>query len=116
MSQLIVKALVSGILIAAASELAKRSTAVGAIVASLPLVSVLAMIWLWRETGDTERLADYAQTTFWYVLPSLPLFLAMPAMLRAGFGFWPSLGAGIVLTTILYLITAALLARAGIRL
>lgn len=111
MAQLIFKALLSGAIIVAASELAKRSTAVGAVVASLPLVTVLAMIWLWRDTGDSERVADYAQATFWYVLPSLPMFLVMPALLRHGFGFWSALVAGIALTTVLYLLVSLLLAR-----
>jgi hypothetical protein len=74
------------------------------------------MIWLWHDTRDATRLADHAEATFWYVLPSLPMFLLVPALLRAGFGFWPTLGSGVVLTTVLYLITAALLARFGIRL
>ena len=73
MTYLIVKALISGLLIAAISELAKRSPGIGALVASLPLVSILAMIWLWRDTGDTARIADLAYSTFWLVLPSLPL-------------------------------------------
>jgi len=116
MTQLIIKALISGAIIVAASELAKRNAAIGAIVASLPLVTVLAMVWLWRDTGDTERIAGFAQATFWYVLPSLPMFLLIPTMLRQGFGFWSSLCAGVTLTTVLYLIVAALLARVGLSL
>ena len=85
-------------------------------VASLPLVSVLGMIWLWHDTHDAKRLAVHAEATFWYVVPSLPMFLLMPAMLRAGHGFWLALGAGIALTAVLYLITAATLARFGIHL
>jgi hypothetical protein len=52
------------------------------------LVSLLGILWLWRDTGDVGRIADHAQSTFWYVLPSLPMFLVLPAMLRAGVGFW----------------------------
>lgn len=113
---LAVKILISAMLVAAISEIARRSAAFGALVASLPLVSVLAMVWLWRDSGDTARLADHAEATFWYVLPSLPMFLLMPAMLRAGAGFWPALAAGIALTAALYLLAAAVLARFGIRL
>ncbi len=72
------------------------------------------MIWLWRDTGDAVRIANHAEATFWYVLPSLPMFLVLPAMLRAGIGFWPSMGAGRALTIVLYLITAWSLARFGI--
>lgn len=112
----IIKAVISGILIMAVSEAAKRSPAIGALVASLPLVSVLAMIWLWRDTGDGERIAAHAEATFWYVLPSLPMFLALPAMLRNGFGFWVSLGSVCLLTFVLYLLTIVIAARFGVKL
>ncbi|MEQ1931694.1 MAG: DUF3147 family protein [Parvularculaceae bacterium] len=116
MHYLVVKAVISAILVVAVSEFAKRSPAFGALVASLPLVSVLGMIWLWRDTSDPVRLADHAQATFWYVLPSLPMFLLIPAMLRAGAPFWLSLGAGMILTAVLYLIMTFVLARFGISL
>ena len=103
-------------LVVTISETAKRSPALGAIIASLPLVSVLGMIWLWRDTGDPVRLAAHAEATFWYVLPSLPMFLLLPWMLRAGFSFWSALAAGIALTAGLYLLTASILARFGITL
>jgi hypothetical protein len=98
----VIKALISGVIIAAASEAAKRSPAIGAIILSLPLVSILAFIWLWRDTGDTERIAAVSQSTFWFVLPTLPLFLILPALLRGGVGFWTSLGFSCLLTVLLY--------------
>ncbi|MDO9125463.1 DUF3147 family protein [Parvibaculum sp.] len=112
----IVKAALSGILVMIVSETAKRSPAFGALVASLPLVSILAIIWLWRETGDTARIAAHAEATFWYVLPSLPMFLIFPAMLRNGVAFWPALAAGCAVTVLLYLLTVWLVARLGIAL
>jgi len=102
----VIKCALSGIIIAAVSEIAKRSPAFGALVVSLPLLSLLSFLWLWRDTGDAERIAGVSETTFWYVLPSLPLFLILPAMLRAGAGFWPSLAASCAVTVILYFITA----------
>ena len=111
---LVVKALLSGLVIAIVSEVAKRSPAFGALIVSLPLVSLMAILWLWHDTGDTTRIANHAEATFWYVLPSLPMFLVLPAMLRAGIGFWPSMGAGCALTIMLYLVTAWSLARFGI--
>ena len=112
----IIKALISGIIIMAVSEIAKRSTALGALVASLPLVSLLAFIWLWRDTGDTTRIASQAEATFWYVIPSLPMFLLLPYMLRHGVTFWPALAAACAVTFVLYLLTVAIVARFGIRL
>ncbi|VXC36475.1 DUF3147 family protein [Sphingomonas sp. 8AM] len=98
----LLKAVVSGLLIAAASTLAKRYPGIGALVASLPLVSVLGMMWLWHEKPDAANMAAHAGATFWYVLPSLPMFLLIPALLRHGSGFWPALAAGCALTIALY--------------
>jgi hypothetical protein len=116
MTYLILKSLISGIIIMAVSEIAKRSPAFGALVASLPLVSLLAIIWLWRDTGDTVRIANHAEATFWYVIPSLPMFLAFPYMLRHGVGFWWALVAACVLTIALYGVTIFIAARFGVRL
>lgn len=82
--QLAIKALVSGALVAAASELARRSPGWGGLVASLPLVSFLAMLWLWRDTGDAARIADLALSTTAYVMASLPAFIVLALLLRAG--------------------------------
>jgi hypothetical protein len=114
--ELLAKALVSGVLIALISEIGKRLPTVAALVASLPLVSVLGMILLWRARPDAENMAIHAQATFWYVLPSLPMFLLMPALLRNGMGFWPALGLGCLLTVVLYLIMARFGPGLGIRL
>jgi hypothetical protein len=116
MLYLVLKTLLSGVIIMAVSEIAKRSPAFGALVASLPLVSLLAIMWLWRDTGDTKRIADHAEATFWYVLPSLPMFLAFPGMLRSGVPFWWALLASCVLTVVLYLATIIVAARFGVRL
>lgn len=112
----IVKAALSGLLVMVVSETAKRSPAFGALVASLPLVSILAIVWLWRDTGDVERIASHAEATFWYVIPSLPMFLVFPALLRHGVSFWAALGLGCALTVILYLLTVWIVARFGIAL
>jgi hypothetical protein len=116
MFYLVVKATLSGLLATLVSEIAKRSPAFGALVASLPLISVMAVIWLWRDTGDNARIASHMEATFWYVIPSLPMFLLVPAMLRGGIAFWPALVAGCFVTFILYLLTASVAARFGIQL
>lgn len=113
---LVIKALVSGIIVAAVSEIAKRNPGFGALVASLPLVSVLGMIWLWRDKPDVANMADHASATFWYVLPSLPMFLLIPALLRHGWGFWSSLIAGCMLTIGLYLLMTWIGPKFGLRL
>lgn len=116
MFYLAVKALISGILIAAASEVAKRFPGFGALIASLPLVSVLGMIWLWRDKPDAENMAAHAGATFWYVIPSLPMFLLIPAPLRSGLPFWLALTLGCILTIVLYLAMTLLAPRFGLRL
>ncbi|MBD8547633.1 DUF3147 family protein [Sphingomonas sp. CFBP 8760] len=116
MLQLAIRALLSGAIVAAVALIARRSPGAGALLASLPLVSVLGMIWLWHDTGDRVRLAAHAEATFWYVLPSLPMFLLIPALLRHGVGFVPALLAGCALTMLLYLVTVAIAARFGVTL
>ena len=103
-------------MIAIASTLAKRYPGVGALVASLPLVSVLGMIWLWHDEPDAETMAAHAGATFWYVLPSLPMFLLIPALLRHGIGFWPALAIGCGLTVILYTAMTVIAPRFGLQL
>lgn len=112
MLYLLTKAAISGLLIAVASEVARRHAGIGALIASLPLVSVLGMIWLWRDTHDPVRLADHAAATLWYVIPSLPMFVLIPVLLRTGFGFWLALLAGCTVTVVLYLIAVWAMGRA----
>ena len=114
MLYLAAKAALSGIIIALASEFARRQPALGALILSLPLVSILGILWLWRDTGDVTRVAALTQSTFWYVLPTLPMFLLLPLLLRAGINFWPSLAAACALTIVLYLVTVWALAKFGI--
>ena len=116
MLYLFLKAALSGVIVAAASEVARRWPGWGALIVSLPLVSILAMLWLWRDTHDTERLAVHVQSTFWFVLPSLPMFLLVPAMLRSGHSFWLALACGCGLTVALYLLMIGLGPRFGLRL
>jgi len=113
---LAIKAALSGILIAIISEVAKRYPGFGGLIASLPLVSVLGMVWLWRDKPDPRNMAAHAEATFWFVLPSLPMFLLIPAMLRQGYSFWVSLVAGCMLTMVLYFIMVWAGPRLGLRL
>ena len=116
MLYLLVKAAVSGVLIAAISEISRRNPGWGGLLASLPLTSLIAMIWLWRDTGDPQRIADQSVSTFWFVLPSLPLFMIIPLLIRAEWGFWPAILIACVVTLGLYATMFAVSARLGIRL
>ena len=99
-----IKTLLSACLITLISTISKQYPGLGGFLASLPLVSVLGMCWLWIDTRDSEKLAVNAEMTFWFVLPSLPMFLIIPALLRQGFPFWMALTWGLALTIILYLL------------
>ena len=112
MFYLVIKAAISGALIALASEVARRNPGWGGLIVSLPLTSILAMLWLWRDTGDPERVAGLSMGAFWFVLPSLPMFVVLPMLLRSGMGFWAALALVIAGTLALY----ALMLWAGPRL
>ena len=103
-------------MIAAIAEVGRRMPAAAALIASLPLVSILGMIFLWYARPDIENMAHHSQATFWFVLPSLPMFLLIPVLLRMGVGFWLSLAAGCILTVLLYLGMVHFGPRFGLRL
>ena len=116
MLYLLIKAALSGVIVATVSEVAKRYPGFGGLIASLPLVSLLGMMWLWRDKPDVPNMAAHAEATFWFVLPSLPMFLLIPWMLRNGLGFWPSLAIGCAITILLYLGMMWLGPRIGLKL
>lgn len=116
MAWYIIKIAITALIIVVISEISKRLPLLGSLIASLPLVSVLGMIWIFQESKDTQKLITHAEGTFWYVLPSLPMFLLMPWMMRKGLSFYWSLTAGILLTVILYVIMTKILARMGLNL
>jgi hypothetical protein len=115
MTYLITKALISGIVIAAVSELAKKNNLVASIIHSLPLTSLLAFLWLYADTKDAPLIGRHAFGTFWFVLPTLPMFLLMPWLIHKLGGFWPAFAAGIVLTIALYALTMRLLDMSGVK-
>ena len=110
------KAAISGLLVAAVSVVARRYPGFGGLIASLPLISVLGMIWLWRDTQDPVRMASHAEGTFWFVLPSLPMFLLIPFLLRQGWSFWAALALGCAVTIALYAAMTWIGPRFGLRL
>ncbi|HEV2043386.1 MAG TPA: DUF3147 family protein [Sphingomicrobium sp.] len=98
----LIKAVVSGLLVAVISTIARRYPGWGGLVASLPLVSVLAMLWLYGETREPEKVAALAMSTFWFFLPSMPMFLIIPFMLRSGWSFGVTMVTALVVTLMLY--------------
>jgi len=113
---LLAKAAISGVIVAAVSEIARRYPGWGGLVASLPLTSLLAMLWLYRDTGDAGRVAELSTSTMWFFLPSIPLFIALPLLIRSGFGFWASIAIVVGLTLALYAIMFWAAPRIGIKL
>ena len=112
----LLKTMVSAVLVALVSTVSKRYPGVGGLIASLPLVSVLGMIWLWLEKPDAANMADHVEGTFWFVLPSLPMFLLIPALMHRSVPFWPSLAIGCALTIVLYALMLWAAPRIGLRL
>jgi hypothetical protein len=111
--QLAIKAALSGLLIAVASELARRNPGWGALVASLPLTTMIALMWLWRDTSDPFRAADFVAGTALYVIAALPAFAIMALLLRRGFGIAPALLGGALLAIAGYLLLLTLGRRFG---
>jgi hypothetical protein len=110
------KLLVSATIIVVVSEVAKRSGFWGGLIASLPLVSILAITWLYFDTHDVVKVAALARSTVWFVVPSLPFFVILPVMLQTGRSFWMSMGAALISTAISYVIVAAILKQFGLHL
>lgn len=116
MSYYLLKLFLSAGVIVAVTEIAKRNNAAASIIHSLPLTSLLAFIWLYVETKDSALIGRHSFGTFWFVLPTLPMFLLMPLLIKRLGGFWPAFGTGIILTVVLYFLTMRLLKAANINL
>lgn len=116
MMHFLVKVLLTALVVAASSELSKRFTAWGAILASLPLTSLLVLSWLYLDTKDAAKVSSLSMGIFWAVLPSLLFFLVLPFLLKRGWGYWPALGASSAAMFAGYTAYAALLGRLGVTL
>jgi F0F1-type ATP synthase assembly protein I len=115
MAWIITKYLFTAAVVVLVSELAKRSDKLGGLVAALPIVTVLVLVWLHVEKQPETRIANHAWYTFWYVVPTLPMFLVFPALLRH-LGFWPTLLACVLLTLVCFGVFALVVRRFGIEL
>ncbi len=115
MAWIITKYFLTAAVVVLVSEVAKRSDKLGGLVAALPMVTVLALIWLYVEQQPPEKIANHAWYTFWYVIPTLPMFLVFPVLLPR-LGFWPTLGACVLITVTSFWLFALLVRRFGIEL
>jgi len=109
--QLAIRALISGGLIVAASEVAKKNELLGALIISVPLISIMAIIWLYNDTSDVEQVADFTTGILYLVIPSLTLFISLPVLLRRGMEFWPALGLACLFTIGAYYLGLQLVER-----
>jgi hypothetical protein len=115
MTIIIIKFITTAAIIVLISEVAKFSDKLGALIASLPLITFISLFWLFYENQSNEKIANHAYYTFWYVLPTLPMFLFFPWIIKY-VGFWPSILLSIILTIIIFLIYAFFLKRFNIHL
>ena len=116
MSYYLIKIVITTFLIVLISEIAKRSSFVGAVLASVPLISVLAMVWLYIDTKDVEKVSELSSSVFWLVIPSLALFIVLPVLLKQGVHFYPAMSISVVITVACYGLMVMLLNHFGIRL
>lgn len=115
MAWLFTKYFLTAAVVVLVSELAKRSDRLGGLIAALPMVTVLTLIWLYLDNQPVEKIANHAWYTFWYVIPTLPMFLVFPALLPR-IGFWPALLVSVVITAVCFGLFALVLRRFGIEL
>ncbi|MEP6939796.1 MAG: DUF3147 family protein [Rudaea sp.] len=116
MWQYVIKIVITVALVIAVTEVGKRSSLLGAVLTSLPITSLLAFVWIYAETGNSDPVAALSQSIFWLVLATLPLFVVFPALLHRGLAFWPALAAACAITVATYLTLVWALARMGVRL
>jgi uncharacterized membrane protein (GlpM family) len=112
----IAKVAVTAVLVVLIAEISKRSSFIGAVLASVPLTSVLAMLWLYVDTGDVGKVGELASSVFWLVLPSLALFIALPILLAKGVGFYLSLVVSVGITAVCYWLMVVTLRHYGVEL
>ena len=116
MGYYLTKVAVTALLVVLIAEISKRSSFIAAVLASVPLTSVLAMVWLYIDTGDADKVVALASSVFWLVLPSLALFIALPLLMHQGVNFYLSLGVSIAVTALCYWLMVLVLQRFGIAL
>lgn len=115
MAYYITKLIITTILIVLISEIAKRSSLAGAILAAIPLVSILAMTWMYIDTNSTTKAVEFSNNIVWLIAPSMTLFIAFPLLIKKGLSFYPSMFVSIFMTIIAYYSVIFILSKLGIR-
>ena len=116
MAYFITKLIITALLIVLISEIAKRSSLMGALLAAIPLVSILAMIWMYVDTNSSSSAVEFSNRIVWLIVPSMTLFIAFPILIKKGFSFYPSMGISILMTIFAYYSVIFLLDKFGIKL
>jgi hypothetical protein len=112
----ITKLIITTFLIVLISEIAKRSSLAGALLAAIPLVSILAMTWMYIDTSSSENAVEFSNRIIWLIAPSMTLFIAFPILIKKGLGFYPSMGISIVMTILAYYSVIFVLGKFGMKL
>ena len=112
----IAKLMITAFLIVVISEIAKRNSLMGALLAAIPLVSILAMTWMYIETNDSFSAVEFSNRIVWLIAPSMTLFIAFPILIKKGFSFYPSMGISILMTIFAYYSVIFILDKFGIKL
>lgn len=116
MAYYITKIIITALLIVLISEIAKRSSLMGALLAAIPLVSILAMTWMYIDTNNSSNAVEFSNRIVWLIAPSMTLFIAFPILIKQGFGFYPSMLISIFMTIFAYNIVIFFLDKLGIKL
>ncbi len=110
----VVKLLITALIIVVVTKVQVFSDRLSALLIALPFTSLIAMVWMQAERQNSEKIANHAEGTFWFVLPTLPMFLILPWMLRSGWGFWPALGLNCLMTVGFFWLAVVILRQFGI--
>ena len=116
MSALVIRAIMTALLVVLIAWVARKSPNLGGLIASIPLISTLGMVWLWHDTQDAAKVADYSLSALIFFIPSIPMFIIIPLLLRQGYDFWPVLAAALLTTMALYWLTSRIAASYGMEL
>ncbi len=115
MAYYIVKLIVTTLLIVLISEISKRSSLAGALLAAIPLVSILAMTWMYIDTNESSKAVEFSQNIVWLIAPSMTLFILFPILIKKGMSFYPSMLISIAMTVVAYYSVIYIVEKSGLK-